>query len=213
MSTKSPNNLPRIVVLVSGGGSNLQAIIDGVERGQIPATIAAVISNRADAGGLVRAQHHNIPAEHVDHRQFSDRADFDRALIQQIDKHSPDLVVLAGFMRILSEEFTEHYLGKMLNIHPSLLPKYKGLNTHQRALDNGDKIHGASVHFVTAELDGGPIVIQGKVLIEPEDNKNSLAEKVLQQEHRIYPLAIAWFVAGRLKMTHGKCELDGNPYP
>ena len=201
----------RIVVLISGGGSNLQAIIDSIEAGQIPAKIVGVISNRANVGGLERAAKHGIAATHLDHKQFASREDFDQALMALIDNYTPNLVVLAGFMRILSAEFTEHYRGRMLNIHPSLLPKYKGLNTHQRALDNGDKFHGATVHFVTAELDGGPIVIQGKVEISPQDDKDSLAAKVLEQEHRIYTQAISWFANGRLQIIDGKCLLDNKP--
>jgi len=199
----------RIVVLISGGGSNLQSIIDSIEAGDIKAEICAVISNRPGAGGLQRAAKHGIAAHALDHKNFDSRESFDGELQGLIDTFSPDLVVLAGFMRILSPTFTENYLGRMMNIHPSLLPKYQGLNTHQRAIDNGDSEHGASVHFVTAELDGGPVIIQAKVPVLPGDTKESLAERVLKQEHLIYPQAVAWFAEGRLEMKNGKCLLDG----
>ncbi len=199
----------RTVILISGSGSNLQAIIDAQEAGDAAIEISAVISNKAGVRGLERAAKHNIAAEVLDHKAYDSREAFDSALIECIDKHKPELVVLAGFMRILTPAFTEHYLGRMLNIHPSLLPKYQGLHTHQRAIDAGDKEHGVTVHFVTAELDGGPSVIQARVPILPEDTADTLAARVLTQEHIIYPRAIGWFARGRLKMEDGKAFLDG----
>lgn len=199
----------RVVVLISGSGSNLQAIIDQTEAGELPITLCAVISNKATAGGLQRAQQHAIPAHVIAHQDFPDRESFDGALMQLIDSYDPDLVVLAGFMRILTSTFTQHYRGRMLNIHPSLLPKYQGLHTHQRALDAGDKTHGVTVHFVTEELDGGPKVLQAEVPVLPDDNAETLAARVLIEEHRIYPQAIRWFAEGRLRMQEGKAVLDG----
>ncbi|MEE9303290.1 MAG: phosphoribosylglycinamide formyltransferase [Thiotrichaceae bacterium] len=197
-----------IVVLVSGKGSNLQAIIDAVETAQISATISAVISNVSDAYALKRANNAGIVAEVVDHTQFDSRESFDAALQNVIEQYNPDLVVLSGFMRLLTQPFVEFYEGRMLNIHPSLLPKYRGLNTHQRALDAGDYEHGASVHFVTPDLDSGPAIIQAVVAIEQDDTVITLAKKVFKEEHIIYPLAISWFVEGRLKMKSGQAELD-----
>ncbi len=197
-----------IVVLISGSGSNLQAIIDHCENGNIPGSIVGVISNRPEVKGLERAKQHGIPTVTLDHKGFSDREAFDQALAKRIDTFKPDLVILAGFMRILTPQFVEHYLGKMLNIHPSLLPKYPGLNTHKRALEAGDKEHGVTVHFVTPELDGGPTVIQAKVAVIEGDTEESLAQKVLEQEHIIYPKAAAWFCEGRLQLTGGKAFLD-----
>lgn len=203
-------NNPRILVLISGSGSNLQAIIDHSSKGAIQGEVVAVISNRADAYGLTRAENAGIAHQVVDHKAFADRESYDAALREAIDSYQPDLVVLAGFMRILTPGFVNHYAGRMLNIHPSLLPKYQGLNTHQRAIDNGDTEHGVSVHFVTEELDGGPVVLQAKVPVFPEDNADDLAEKVHEQEHRIYPLVINWFCQGRLTMQDGAACLDGN---
>jgi phosphoribosylglycinamide formyltransferase-1 len=208
MTKKSPL---RVVVLISGSGSNLQALIDGWQQQTLPIELVAVISNRPDVIGLARAERAGIPALVLDHTLFADRTEFDRALIAQIDEYHPELLVLAGFMRILTPEFTHHYFGKMLNIHPSLLPKYQGLHTHQRALDAGDSEHGVTVHFVTAELDGGPPVIQARVSILPEDDASSLAKRVQQQEHIIYPLAVKWFAEGRLSMQDGRAQLDNEP--
>jgi phosphoribosylglycinamide formyltransferase-1 len=201
----------RLVVLVSGGGSNLQSIIDACAQQSINAKISAVISNNPDAGGLERAAKVNIPNIALDHRSFDSREAFDQALRELIDSFTPDLVILAGFMRILTPEFVDHYVGKMLNIHPSLLPAYPGLNTHKRAIQAGEKEAGATVHFVTPELDGGPAIIQARVSISTSDNEASLAAKVLEYEHQIYPKAIEWFCEDRLQMRSGQAELDNLP--
>lgn len=203
------DNKPSLVVLISGSGSNLQAIIDAVATGQICANIAAVVSNTIDAYGLERARAADIPTVAIAHTDYNSRDAFDRVLQQTIDEYTPDLVVLAGFMRLLSDDFVHHYAGRMLNIHPSLLPKYRGLNTHQRALDAGDKKHGATVHFVTPVLDSGPLIIQVSVAVNSNDNAETLAARVLEQEHIIYPLAIQWFVEQRLCLEDGQVMLDG----
>ncbi|WP_343349678.1 phosphoribosylglycinamide formyltransferase [Pseudomonas sediminis] len=202
-----------VVVLISGSGSNLQALIDSVGHDGNPARIAAVICNRADAYGLERAKQAGIATGMLDHKQFDGRDAFDAALIQAIDAHQPDLVVLAGFMRILTPGFVQHYAGRLLNIHPSLLPKHKGLHTHQRALEAGDSEHGCSVHFVTEELDGGPLVVQAVLPIKADDTAESLARRVHQQEHQIYPLAVRWFAEGRLRLGAQGAMLDGQPLP
>ena len=199
----------RVVVLISGSGTNLQALIDSAEKGLLPVKICAVISNVDNVAGLDRATQHNIPAFVISHKSFASREAFDERLMEIIDSQGAELVVLAGFMRILTPAFTEHFAGKMLNIHPSLLPKYQGLNTHQRAIDAGDSIHGVSVHYVTADLDGGPVAIQASVAIEPEDDTSSLAAKVQAKEHLIYPLAVRWFAEGRLSYKDGKALFDG----
>ena len=198
-----------VVVLLSGTGSNLQALIDNVRTGENPARIAAVISNRADAYGLQRARDAGIETRALDHKAFEGREAFDAALIELIDAFNPQLVVLAGFMRILSADFVRHYQGRLLNIHHSLLPRYKGLHTHQRALEAGDREHGCSVHFVTEELDGGPLVVQAVVTVESDDTASSLAQRVHTQEHRIYPLAVRWFAEGRLVLGEQGALLDG----
>jgi phosphoribosylglycinamide formyltransferase-1 len=203
----------RVVVLISGSGSNLQALIDGVQAGNLPIDLVAVISNRPDVMGLARATQANIPTELLDHKGFADRESFDRALMAKIDSYQPDLVVLAGFMRILTHEFTQHYVGRMLNIHPSLLPKFQGLHTHQRALDAGEQRHGVTVHFVTAELDGGPAIVQVSVPVLAGDDASSLAKRVQRQEHVIYPLAVKWFAEGEVRMINGKSVLKGEPLP
>ena len=200
-----------VVVLVSGKGSNLQALIDAINAGRITADIRAVISNNPDAYGLIRAQQAGIPTEVVDHREFPDRASYDRALQACIDHYQPELVVLAGFMRILTDDFVNHYLGRMINIHPSLLPKYQGLNTHQRALDAGDTVHGVSVHFVTPELDGGPVILQAAVPVHAGDTAKTLARRVLEREHVIYPLVVRWFADGRLQLEGDQVLLDSQP--
>lgn len=203
----------RVVVLISGSGSNLQALIDGQKAGDLPIEIAAVISNRPDVFGLTRAAEANIPSVLLDHKTFTSREAFDQALMAVIDSYSPDLVVLAGFMRILTPEFTRHYLGRMLNIHPSLLPKFQGLHTHQRALDAKETRHGVTVHFVTAELDGGPSAIQASVPVIDGDDATILAKRVQRQEHVIYPLAVKWFAEGRLKMKENRSWLDNELLP
>ncbi len=202
-----------IVVLISGSGSNLQALLDHFADQPERARISAVISNRADAYGLERAKAAGVPAHVLSHRDYPDRPSFDRALAEVINRYQPDLVVLAGFMRILTPEFTDRYTGRLFNIHPSLLPKYKGLDTHQRALDAGDTEHGCSVHFVTSELDGGPVIIQARTPILPGDSAENLAQRVHQLEHRIYPLAAQWFVDGRLQLEAGTVVLDGTVLP
>ncbi|MBY8929746.1 MULTISPECIES: phosphoribosylglycinamide formyltransferase [unclassified Pseudomonas] len=198
-----------VVVLLSGTGSNLQALIDSTLTGDSPVRIAAVISNRSDAYGLQRARDAGIQTRSLDHKAFEGREAFDQALIELIDAFEPKLVVLAGFMRILSADFVRHYEGRLLNIHPSLLPKYKGMHTHQRALDAGDSEHGCTVHFVTEELDGGPLVVQAVVPVESGDSAQTLAQRVHTQEHRIYPLAVRWFVEGRLILGEQGALLDG----
>ncbi|MBK3441509.1 phosphoribosylglycinamide formyltransferase [Pseudomonas lactis] len=198
-----------VVVLLSGTGSNLQALIDSTRTGDSPVRIAAVISNRSDAYGLQRARDAGIDTRALDHKAFEGREAFDSALIELIDAFKPKLVVLAGFMRILSADFVRHYEGRLLNIHPSLLPKYKGMDTHQRALDAGDREHGCSVHFVTEELDGGPLVVQAVVPVESGDSAQTLAQRVHTQEHRIYPLAVRWFAEGRLILGDQGALLDG----
>ena len=211
MSIETQAPLPqRVVVLISGGGRNLQSLIDAVNAGKMPACIVAVISNKADAFGLQRASQAGIATEVLDHRAFESREAFDQALQARIDSYVPDLVVLAGFMRILTPDFVRHYTGRMLNIHPSLLPLYKGIHTHQRALDDKAKEHGVSVHFVTAELDGGPVVMQAKVPVLPSDTAETLAQRVLTQEHIIYPRVVKWFVEGRLKLEGNQLMLDGD---
>ncbi|MGB4075199.1 phosphoribosylglycinamide formyltransferase [Pseudomonas sp.] len=202
-----------VVVLISGSGSNLQALIDSIATGDSPARIGAVISNRADAYGLERAKQAGIATQVLDHKQFDGREAFDAALVEAIDAFDPQLVVLAGFMRILTPGFVRHYAGRLLNIHPSLLPKYKGLHTHQRALDAGDSEHGCSVHFVSEELDGGPLVVQAVVPVQSDDSPTSLAQRVHQQEHVIYPLAVRWFAEGRLQLAAHGAMLDEQLLP
>jgi phosphoribosylglycinamide formyltransferase-1 len=186
-----------VVILISGRGSNLQAILDA----RLPARVAAVISNNPDAAGLELARAAGIPTQVVDHRGHAAREEFDRLLMQAIDAHAPDLVVLAGFMRILTEGFVRHYAGRMINIHPSLLPAFPGLNTHQKALDGGVRIHGCTVHFVTPTVDHGPIIAQAAVPVNSDDTPAALAARVLEQEHRIFPAAIRWFLEGRLSVA------------
>lgn len=198
----------RLVVLISGSGSNLQAIIDACESNRINAQVVAVISNRADAFGLKRAEKARITAETLDHRKFPDRETFDQVLRELIDSFSPDAILLAGFMRILTTEFTQHYAGKMLNIHPSRLPRFRGLHTHQRALDANEKEHGASIHFVTDELDGGPVILQSRLEIKPEHNPETLAADVLKQEHVIYPQVVKWLCEGRITLNNHHVLFD-----
>lgn len=195
------------VVLISGNGSNLQSIID--HSTAIDLDIKAVISNHANAYGLKRAERANIPTHVLSHKQFSSREEFDQALSNIIDQYNPEIVILAGFMRILGTEFTHQYSGKMLNIHPSLLPKFQGLNTHQRAIEAKENQHGVSVHFVTEQLDGGPIIAQTSVDVIDTDTTESLAKRVLLEEHKLFPKVIHWFTQGRLKLEKNHATLDG----
>ncbi len=200
-----------IVVLISGRGSNLQAIIDAIERGELPAEIRAVISNRPHAPGLERARRAGIPTEVLDHTRFPSREAYDRALMELIDRYRPALVVLAGFMRILTPAFVKHYRGRLINIHPSLLPAFPGLDTHARALEAGAERHGVSVHFVTEEVDGGPVIAQAEVPVLPDDTPEKLAARVLEREHVLYPLVIRWFAEGRLRLEDHRIIFDGRP--
>ncbi|MBI3901335.1 MAG: phosphoribosylglycinamide formyltransferase [Nitrosomonadales bacterium] len=195
-----------VVILISGRGSNMQALLEA----KLPCSrIAAVISNKADAQGLEIASRHGIATQVLSHRDYADRESFDTALATAIDSYQPDLVVLAGFMRILTQNFVAHYEGRLINIHPSLLPAYGGLNTHERALADGVKIHGCTVHFVTANLDHGPIIVQAAVPVLMDDTPETLAARVLHEEHRIYPQAVRWFCRDHLKLTpDGKVLLD-----
>lgn len=202
-----------VVILISGRGSNLQAIVDAVRAGQLPVELRAVISNNPDAAGLKPARAAGVHTEVVDHRAYPTRAAFEQALAQAIDRHAPKLVALAGFMRILGRDFIERYHGRLINIHPSLLPKYPGLGTHARVLAAGETRHGASVHFVIPDVDAGPVILQAAVPVLPNDTAETLAKRVLQEEHRIYPLAIRWFAEGRLALRDGRALLDGKPCP
>lgn len=205
--------LPRLAILISGRGSNLQAFIDACSAGDLAAHISLVISNNPDAAGLQRAQQAAIETLCIDHRDYASREAFDAALLHQLREHAIDLVVLAGFMRILTPVLIEPFLGRLLNIHPSLLPKYPGLRTHQRALDAHDEEAGATVHFVTPELDGGPPVLQASAPILPGDTADSLAARVATLEHVIYPMAVRWYAQGRLRLTGKHAMLDGTPIP
>ena len=199
-----------VVILISGRGSNLHAIIEAVRHNELPIDISAVISNRPAAAGLRYAAEAGLTTDVIDHTEFADRAAFDQALQARIDASQPELVILAGFMRILTEDFVSHYRGRMLNIHPSLLPEFPGLNTHQRALDARCKEHGASVHFVTADMDGGPVFLQTRVAVRADDTAEQLATRVLEQEHRLYPQAIRMFAEGRLSLgDNDDVLLDG----
>jgi phosphoribosylglycinamide formyltransferase 1 len=195
--------MKRIVILLSGRGSNMRSIVEACAAERWPAQVAAVISNRPDAAGLEYAAARSIATAVVDHRSFATREAFDAALVQAIDTHAPDLLVLAGFMRVLGAAFVQRYQGRLLNIHPSLLPAFPGLHTHRRAIEAGCKLTGATVHFVTAELDHGPIVLQAVVPVLPDDDESRLAERVLAREHVIYPRAVRWFVEGRLHVERG----------
>ena len=200
----------RLVILISGNGANLQAIVDACVSNTIQAAVVGAISNEPNAYGLVRAQKEGIPTYIIDHRKFNSRREFDVELEKQIDALDPDLIILAGFMRILGSEIIEHYLGRMLNIHPSLLPKYPGLDTHARALRDGARVHGATVHFVTPELDAGPIILQKQIQVEIGDTEQTLADRVHQTEYEIYPQAIKWFAEGRLTLGKNGAYLDGS---
>ena len=210
MGTSTPKKL---VILISGSGSNLQAFIDGCAAGDINAQISCVISNKAEAHGLQRARDADIDTAVINHNDYDGREAFDAVLAKNIDEHKPDLVILAGFMRILSTGFVERYAGKLINIHPSLLPKYTGLNTHQRAIDAGDEYAGVTVHLVTAELDGGPPILQAQVAIDKNETADTLATKVLTKEHIIYPLATNWLLNGRLSIKDGAVHLDEEALP
>jgi phosphoribosylglycinamide formyltransferase-1 len=211
MTAAAPAAPMRVVVLVSGRGSNLQAIAARADAGELPVRIEAVVSDRADAGALPWAAARGIATAVLSPRDYADRESYGRALGDLVESYHPGLVVLAGFMRILSDHFVNRFAGRLLNIHPSLLPRYPGLHTHRRALAAGDREHGASVHFVTPELDGGPVVIQAKVPVLPGDDEASLAARVLVQEHVIYPRCVGWFAAGRLRLREGQPWLDGAP--
>ena len=199
--------MKNIVILISGRGSNLEALIAARDAGNLPVNIAAVISNRPEAMGLETAQKAGIAAHFINHKAFAGREAFDAALAECIDDFSPDLVVLAGFMRILSEGFVRHYEGRLMNIHPSLLPSFPGLHTHQRALEEGVRIHGCTVHFVTPTLDHGPVIIQAAVPVLDSDSEDSLSARVLRQEHLIYPQAVRWFAEDKLTLENGRVRL------
>ncbi len=203
----------RIVILISGSGSNMLAIAKACMTPEIDANIVAVISNRPGVAGLDRAKELNIPAQALDHTAYATREEFDINLIRAIDEHSPDLIVLAGFMRILTPDFVRRYKGRLINIHPSLLPKYKGLNTHKRALEAGDKEHGVTVHFVSEDLDGGANIIQAVVPVLDDDSEKTLQGRVQIQEHVIYPIAVKWLAEGRLSMIKGDAYFDNEPLP
>jgi phosphoribosylglycinamide formyltransferase-1 len=209
MSPADPR-LP-VVVLISGRGSNLQVIAEQARSGRLPIEIRAVVSDREDATGLEWARGAGLRCVVLAPRTFASRHEYDQALADLVAAHAPGLVVLAGFMRILGPEFVDRFAGRMLNIHPSLLPRHRGLHTHRRALEAGDREHGASVHFVTRELDGGPAVLQARVPVRDGDDEASLAARVLEQEHRIFPRAVGWFARGRLAWREGRAWLDGSP--
>ena len=199
----------RAAILISGSGSNLQAFIDQIADGRLELDIAIVLSNNPDAFGLQRAVAANIPSICIQHAAFDDRESFDRAMAAALDEQNVDLLILAGFMRILSPWFVTHYQGRILNIHPALLPAYPGLNTHQRVLDAGNAWHGSTVHFVTEELDGGPLVLQGRLPVRPDQNAKDLAARVQSIEHQIYPDAARLFADGELRFHNGKAMLNG----
>ena len=205
--------MKRLVVLISGQGSNLQAILEACQQQRIHGSVVAVFSNKADAYGLTRARDAGIAAHALSAADFADREAFDRQLMLEIDACAPDLVVLAGYMRILSPVFVARYAGRLLNIHPSLLPKYPGLHTHRQAIENGDEEHGTSVHFVTEQLDGGPVILQAKVPVFAGDTEADVTERVQHQEYAIYPLVIDWYLQGRLAMRDEAAWLDGEKLP
>lgn len=206
--TTSTNN-KRLVILISGSGTNMLNIAEHCTQERIAGQVVAVIANKADAGGLVKAAELGLPTAVLAHNTFDSREAYDQALAQLVESFQPDVVVLAGFMRILTADFAERFKGRILNVHPSLLPKYKGLHTHQRALENGDSEHGVSIHFVTEELDGGPVVLQAKIPIFDGDTIDDLQERVHEQEYRIYPLVVNWLCTERLRLTAAGAELDG----
>lgn len=204
--------LKRLAILISGNGSNLQAIIEAIQNQQLSAEIAVVVSNQPNAHGLQRARDAGLPTKLLKHQDYSNRVDYDQALINTIDHYQADLIIMAGFMRILGESFIDRYKNRIMNIHPSLLPKYKGLNTHAKAIAGGDSIHGASVHFVTNQLDAGPVIIQGIVPIHQNDTAERLQQRVHRIEHRIYPTAVKWFVEDRLTIKDKKVLLDNQQH-
>ena len=206
-----PAPRPSIVVLASGSGTNLQALIDASRERNFPGEIIGVGCNKPDAFALERAAQANIPTFVVNHKNHGSREEFDGALMAELRRYNPDLIVLAGFMRILTADFVRAFRGKMLNIHPSLLPAYTGLNTHQRVLEAGDKVHGVSIHFVTEELDGGPVIAQAEVPVHDDDTETSLAERVQQQEHILYPIVVSWFCQGRIQLGSDHVLFDGEP--
>jgi phosphoribosylglycinamide formyltransferase 1 len=204
----------RVAVLISGRGSNMAALIEAAKDKTYPAEIVLVVSNRADAGGLAVARAAGIATEVVEHTQFGkDRAAFERALQSMLETHAIDIVCLAGFMRLLSSGFVEKWQGRLLNIHPALLPAFKGLDTHRRALDAKTKLHGATVHFVVPEMDSGPIILQGAIAVRPDDTEDTLAKRVLAVEHRIYPVALKLVAEGRVRIVNGRCLIDGVQVP
>jgi phosphoribosylglycinamide formyltransferase-1 len=195
MTAQKPLSL---VILISGRGSNMVSIVEAIQHDNLPAQVSAVISNRPQAPGLDYAAAQYIPTTTIDHQAYDDRLSFDHALAEEVNKYQPDLVILAGFMRILTPEFVQQFSGKLINIHPSLLPKFTGLNTHQRAIDAGEAEHGASIHYVTEELDGGPVVLQARVTVLPDDTSDTLAKRVLAEEHKLYPEAIRQIATGQI---------------
>ncbi|NQV85593.1 MAG: phosphoribosylglycinamide formyltransferase [Woeseiaceae bacterium] len=199
----------KTAILISGSGTNLQAFIDAVAGGDLDLELAVVFSNNAKAYGLERADQEGIPTACISHGSFSDRSSFDQALIRELEPYQPELLILAGYMRILSPGFVAHYAGRILNIHPALLPLYPGLNTHQRALDSGDQWHGSTVHFVTEELDGGPRILQGRLPVTLGETAANLASRVQAVEHKIYPEAAGWVASGRARFRNGECWIDG----
>ncbi|MBT5862291.1 MAG: phosphoribosylglycinamide formyltransferase [Gammaproteobacteria bacterium] len=203
----------KTAILISGSGTNLQAFIDAVGNGSLDLDLTVVFSNNPNAYGLERAERAGIATACIQHSDFLDRESFDCAVITELDRHQPDLLILAGFMRILSPTFVAHYSGKILNIHPALLPKYPGLNTHQRVLDAGDKWHGSTVHFVTEELDRGPRILQGRITVGPSETADELRDRVQTIEHHIYPLAAGWVGSGKVVFKNGQCWVDGEKSP
>jgi phosphoribosylglycinamide formyltransferase-1 len=199
----------KTAILISGSGTNLQAFIDAVKDGDLDLELTVVFSNNPDAYGLQRAEQAGIPTACIQHSDFPDRESFDHAVIAELDRFEPDLLILAGFMRILSPTFVAHYAGKILNIHPALLPLYPGLNTHQRVLDAGDQWHGSTVHFVTEELDGGPRILQGRLAVVPGETADELATRVQAVEHQIYPEAAGWLGSGKVIFRDGQAWIDG----
>ncbi len=205
--------LPKIVVLASGSGTNLQALIEATRERDFPGEIIAVGCNRPGAFALERAAQANIPTFVIDHTKSDSREAFDASLMAELHRHNPDVIVLAGFMRILTPDFVRAFRGRMLNIHPSLLPAYTGLNTHKRVLEAGDKVHGVSIHFVTEELDGGPVIAQSEIRVNDDDTPESLAERVQQQEHLLYPIVLRWFCEGRIQLAANGVHFDGSLLP